>query len=161
MTPGPHIEVSIDSPGWEPALPDADLIVRRAARAAWLAMRKGDGDGVELSIVLSDDASVRKLNNAWRGQDRPTNVLSFPNGEADGAGRPVLLGDVVLALETIVREADDGRRTLADHVSHLVVHGVLHLMGCDHDTDAKAASMETLEIRILSGLGVDRSGTGI
>jgi len=110
-----------------------------------------------LGIVLTDNSEQRALNRTWRGKDAPTNVLSFST--ADPAqkpppGAPILLGDVVLACETVVREAAEQRKPLADHLSHLVVHGVLHLLGFDHESDSEAAIMEAREIEILAGLGV-------
>ena len=98
-------------------------------------------------LVLADDALQRRLNREFRGRDKSTNVLSF-----DGA--PAALGDVVLALETIAAEAEAQGKPLADHVAHLVVHGVLHLLGYDHETQGQARSMERLEIEILAGLGI-------
>lgn len=100
-----------------------------------------------LCIVLADDRLQRRLNREFRGRDRPTNVLSF-----DGA--PEALGDVVLALETIAAEAEAQGKALADHLAHLVVHGVLHLMGYDHERPGQARRMERLEIDVLAGLGI-------
>ena len=110
--------------------------------------------------MLTDDAAVRALNAQWRGKDRPTNVLSFPAATPDeiararAGGPPLLLGDVVLALETCRREAAEQGKPLADHVAHLVVHGVLHLLGHDHEDDAEADRMERLETAILAELGI-------
>lgn len=112
---------------------------------------------VEIGITLADDAAQRQLNDAWRGADRPTNVLAFPAWEPGTAlpeGAPVLLGDVVLAFETIAREAAEQGKPVADHLSHLVVHGVLHLLGYNHASDAEAVAMEALETSILASLGV-------
>jgi probable rRNA maturation factor len=112
---------------------------------------------VELAVVLANDVEQRGLNRDWRGIDRPTNVLSFPAWEPRAPappGAPLLLGDVVLALETVAREAEAQGKPFADHLSHLVVHGVLHLLGYDHQTEIEAGVMETLETSILAGLGV-------
>lgn len=98
--------------------------------------------------MLTDDDEVRQLNARWRGQDKPTNVLSFPAGDA------VLLGDVVLAFETVEREAAAQGKRFGDHLSHLVVHGALHLIGYDHVKAGDAAAMEALERRVLAGLGI-------
>lgn len=108
----------------------------------------------ELSIALSDDAQVRALNRDYRGKDKPTNVLSFPMPEDSG-----LLGDVVLARETLEREAAEQGKTFADHLTHLVVHGVLHLYGFDHQNDTDAADMEAREVRALAQLGIDNPYT--
>ena len=124
--------------------------MRRAARAALAAAKPGKtrtAAAGELCLVLADDTLQRRLNHDFRGADKSTNVLSFE-------GAPASLGDVVLALETIAAEADSQGKSLADHVAHLVVHGVLHLMGYDHQTGAEARRMERLEAAILAGLGI-------
>ena len=102
----------------------------------------------ELSIVLADDDFVQELNREWRGKDKPTNVLSFPQDD------PMMLGDVILAFETVQREADEQDKRFEDHTTHLVVHGLLHLLGHDHEEDDEAEIMESLEIEILKGLGI-------
>ena len=158
------IDLACPGGGWAEALPEADAIVRTAAEAAWQAMASGADDrtddrtdhrAVELSIVLADDEMLTALNRRHRGKDGPTNVLSFPLG-SDTAGQdgPVLLGDVVLAFETVAREAVDQKKTLADHLQHLVIHGILHLSGYDHETEDDAERMERFEARILAELGV-------
>ena len=145
------LDIVTDAPGWRRNAPAIEQHVATAARAALMAA--GADGTVELSILLTDDARQRALNRDHRGKDSSTNVLSFPAGFAPPAG-PRPLGDLSLALETVQRESVDQGKTLADHTSHLVVHGVLHLLGYDHGTDAQAAAMEGLERRILSGLGV-------
>jgi probable rRNA maturation factor len=113
---------------------------------------------VEVSVLLTDDARVRELNRVWRGADKPTNVLSFPArepGEPWPSEGPVMLGDVAVALETVLREAAAEGKAPGDHLAHLVVHGTLHLLGHDHvGSDAEAEAMESLEVRVLAGLGV-------
>lgn len=104
--------------------------------------------------MLADDEAVRMLNRTYRDQDKPTNVLSFPGDGDPFPGQPRMLGDVVLAFGTVTREAEEQGKPLADHLSHLVVHGVLHLLGYDHEDDADADEMERLEVEILAGLGI-------
>jgi probable rRNA maturation factor len=115
----------------------------------------------EVSVRLTDDAEVRSLNASYRGKDSPTNVLSFPLVQADlidalshGDDGEQLLGDIVLAFETVVREAGERGVPLVDHVRHLVMHGLLHLLGYDHENDAEAEHMEALERAGLKELGV-------
>jgi probable rRNA maturation factor len=139
------IVLKVEAPAWRRALPDFARLARRAARAALAALVEPPAG--ELCIVLADDALQRSLNRRFRGKDRSTNVLSFE-------GAPAALGDVVLALETVRAEADTEGKSLADHLSHLVVHGVLHLNGHDHAAPAEARRMERLEVEILAGLGI-------
>jgi probable rRNA maturation factor len=139
------IDVEIEDPAWLRSLPGAEDLARGAARAA-LAGR----DGEDLVILLTDDESMRELNARFRGKDGATNVLSFP--AAAGAGAH--LGDIALASGVCAREAADQGKSLADHLRHLVIHGVLHLLGYDHADDAGAEGMEALERELLAGLGV-------
>ena len=108
--------------------------------------------------ALGTDAEVRELNKAWRGQDKPTNVLSFPSPPPPKQGRRIpmehFLGDVILAEETLAREAADLEIPAFDHFRHLVLHGLLHLLGYDHESEAEATVMEALETRILASIGV-------
>ncbi len=164
---GTEIAVVVQDSAWFQDLREVDQIARRAARAA-LCQQCGEETGPpertirpvgasELTVVLADDRLVRRLNREYRGQDRPTNVLSFSGLDvrSDGApDMPQLLGDVVLARETVFREARAQNKAPGEHLSHLVVHGVLHLLGFDHDTDAQAESMESAECAVLAGLGI-------
>ena len=147
------IDLAISCAKWRRALPGAEKLVTEAARAALARGGKKLG-AAELSLVLSDDARVAALNKQWRGRTGPTNVLAFASEERPVRGAPILLGDVVLAYETVKREARDQGKALADHVRHLIIHGVLHLLGYDHDAAGPARRMESLETRILAGLGV-------
>jgi probable rRNA maturation factor len=151
--PGIAIDLSIGCAAWKRALPSVASVARGAAQAALAQSGKRIG-AAELSVVLADDATVRDLNARWRGKDAPTNVLAFASDEPPAKGKPVLLGDVVLAYETVAREAKEQGKRLADHVRHLVIHGVLHLLGFDHIKAAPAKRMEALETRILASLGV-------
>jgi probable rRNA maturation factor len=113
---------------------------------------------VELSLRLTGDEEVRRLNSTWRGKDKPTNVLSFPMAEPDElereAGPELMLGDIVLARGICQAEADDKAIALEDHAAHLIVHGTLHLLGYDHSEDGEAADMEAREVRALARLGI-------
>ena len=156
MSEDPHstVVVTIEAPGWSTSLADGVGLCRAAGEAALAAF---DAAGGEVSIVLADDDFVRALNRNYRGRDRPTNVLSFPQGDpagVDGVGGPRLLGDVIVALETVKREAAAQGKSVADHLAHLVVHGTAHLLGFDHRTDADADAMERREIRALATLGI-------
>jgi probable rRNA maturation factor len=139
------IETAIEDDSWARALPRLESLVLAAAQAALAGERDGD-----VAILLTSDEAVRVLNARFRGKDAPTNVLAFPAPEnAEG-----VLGDVALAFETCAREAKEQGKPLAHHLQHLVAHGVLHLVGYDHRSDAEAQAMEALEREVLSGLGV-------
>jgi probable rRNA maturation factor len=152
------IEVSVPCDAWLAACPNAAALAEAAARAALAAsILPAAGVPMIVELVLTDDQEQRQLNRAWRGKDVPTNVLAFPvedHATPPPPGAPMLLGDVVLAFETVAREAAVQRKPLADHLRHLVVHGVLHLLGFDHQGESEAAIMEAREIAILRGLGV-------
>ena len=138
------IEIEVEAEAWTGALPDVEAIVERAAQAA-LGTVEGD-----IVVLLTDDAAVRELNGRFRDKDKPTNVLSFPAPE----NALPHLGDIVLAYGVCATEAETQGKTLADHLSHLVVHGVLHLLGRDHEDDAEAEEMEAEEREILAQIGV-------
>jgi probable rRNA maturation factor len=154
------IAVAIEDPSWDKLAPDTARLLRRAARDALAQARKdgwkGSRIGHEISFVLTDDKRMRALNRAYRGKNKPTNVLSFAALDPDRpkAGMPWLLGDVVLTSGVVAREAKAQRKSLADHLSHLAVHGVLHLLGYDHEQDRDAEAMEALEIAALAGMGI-------
>lgn len=138
------VDVVLIDAAWATTLPGVERLVRKAARAAL-----GRRTRSSLTVALSDDRRVRALNRQHRGKDKPTNVLSYVSGEM------VFLGDIVLARQTVWREAREQKKTPADHLAHLVVHGTLHLLGHDHETgDADADRMEALERRILATLGI-------
>ena len=138
---------------WRGAIP-ARRLARRAIEATLRECRLELQRDAEVCVNLVGDVDMRALNAHWRGRDAPTNVLSFPAAEPSHVREAKLLGDVLIAFETVNREAEDEGKTLADHFSHLVVHGFLHLIGFDHVDDARAAEMEALEIRVLARLGV-------
>ena len=141
----PSIDVQIQSPLWD-AEPAAAETVRTAIETA-AALVPAAG---EISVLLTDDASVRNLNRAWRGLDKPTNVLSFPAAKAGGA----LLGDIAIAYETLAGEAAADAKPFLHHLAHLAVHGFLHLLGYDHQTDSQADAMEGLERAALARLDI-------
>ncbi len=153
------IAVRILDPAWRRLWPAATRSARSAARTALDAAADPArlGSGAEMTIVLADDGTVRRLNRQYRGIDKPTNVLSFGStngGRGSAAGSPIILGDVVLARETVAAEANVQGKSITDHAVHLVVHGVLHLLGHDHQAVKEADLMETIEIQVLARLGV-------
>jgi probable rRNA maturation factor len=142
-------EIELASPLWQ-TVNEAERCVRDALAAA----AAGAGGRGEVSVLLADDAAIRALNRDWRGIDKPTNVLSFPAQTPAVADVPALLGDIAIAYETVAREAADEGKPVLHHLAHLVVHGYLHLMGYDHQTDAEAEAMEALEREILRGMRI-------
>jgi len=140
----PEIDIAVASPLWQ-AQPLAGQTVRDAIATAAANAARGGG----VSVVLTDDAAMRKLNRDWRGFDKPTNVLSFP--AAKSAAAP-FLGDIVIAYETLDRECAEAERAFLHHLAHLTVHGFLHLIGYDHANDSDAAAMESLESKIMRTL---------
>jgi|EndMetStandDraft_8_1072994.scaffolds.fasta_scaffold492525_2 probable rRNA maturation factor len=147
----PSIDIVRESPLWEEE-PDVEATLQRAIAEASAGQSTKDG---ELAIVLTDDSRIRALNQAWRGLDKPTNVLSFPAGDRSGGkGAPALLGDIVIAYETTRREASDQGTPFLHHLAHLTVHGFLHLRGYDHEAEDEAETMERLERQILARLDI-------
>jgi probable rRNA maturation factor len=180
--PGLAVDILIESEAWR-MLPEAEHIVRRAiafaATSPHLTLpgprasrphsgrcaRDASGPGkitsghhrnAELSVLLCDDKTIARLNAQWRGQQKPTNVLSFPPPPLQDAvpDERIPLGDIAIAYETLTREAEENRKTVSDHLSHLAVHGFLHLLGYDHHMDDEAEQMERLERDILARIGV-------
>jgi probable rRNA maturation factor len=152
----PITEVLVVADCWQTE-PDAEAVIQRTVAAAAETVNADIGEA-EIAVMLTDDAGIRTLNSNWRGIDKPTNVLSFPAlpqaspGSPDDA--PRMLGDIAIAYETTRTEADDEQKPFDHHLSHLVVHGFLHLVGYDHETDDDAEAMETLEQDILAQLGI-------
>jgi probable rRNA maturation factor len=143
-----RMDVVVDTRLWR-EIPKVRTLVRRTITAAAATLSTTTA---ELAIVLTDDSTVRSLNRLWRGIDAATNVLSFPTKAA--GGEPRHLGDIVLAYETIAREASDERKPIAHHVAHLVLHGFLHLLGYDHEQEADAERMEQAERNVLRRLAI-------
>lgn len=147
----PSIDIVRESLLWE-AEPDVDATLERAIAEASAGMSTKNA---ELAIVLTDDSSIRTLNQMWRGFDKPTNVLSFPaESQSEVEGAPVLLGDIVIAYETTKQEALDQGTPFLHHLAHLTVHGFLHLYGYDHEADDEAETMERLERQILARMEI-------
>ena len=161
--PAPSIDIQIQSPLWD-AQPLAAQTVRDAIAAAAATLSTADN---EVCILLTDDKAIRLLNREWRGIDKPTNVLSFealqPTGGSSPGDAPRMLGDIAIAYQTTRKEADDEQKPFDHHLSHLAVHGFLHLIGYDHEKDDDAEAMEALESEVLAQLGIpdpyaDREG---
>jgi probable rRNA maturation factor len=163
----PRIAVSVivEHDAWRDAIADPLPLLRRAAAAALAEARRDRRSRSTrkpaVAVALIDDRAMRKLNKTYRGKDKPTNVLSFPSGEAAAESRrakrpPAIhpLGDVAIALGTVKREAEAQGKTVTDHLVHLMVHAVLHLLGYDHETDPDAEQMEALERKALATLGI-------
>jgi probable rRNA maturation factor len=147
------LEVIIENGDWA-SLGDAEALATRAVEAAFAVADNPPRGPVEISLLLSDDASVQDLNRRWRGLDKPTNVLSFPASAPRSPDGIHALGDLVLAWETVAREAEQEGKPVADHVTHLVVHGTLHLLGYDHEIEHEAEAMEAREVEALARLGI-------
>ena len=140
-------DIEVEDEAWTAALPDAPALVLEAADAT-LASEGAVGEGV--TLLLTDDTTLKDLNRRFRQRDKPTNVLSFPAPQNPER----FLGDIALAYGVCAREAQEQGKPLANHLQHLVAHGVLHLLGYDHETDAQADEMEDLERAVLAGLGI-------
>lgn len=150
------LDFTYESDDWHEELPDieelSELTIRKTLEFAGYATPQ-----IEISIVLADDAFIQNLNRDYRGKDSPTNVLSFPQFEPNDLDKkaPFLaLGDIILAFETLQREASEQEKSLRAHTTHLIAHGLLHLLGYDHIEDSEAEAMEKLEIRILKALSI-------
>jgi probable rRNA maturation factor len=152
----PLTEVLVVADCWQ-AEPDAEAVIHRAISAA-AEIADADVGEAELAVMLTDDSGIQTLNRNWRGIDKPTNVLSFPALQPTGSGTPDnaprMLGDIAIAYQTMRKEADDEQKPFDHHLSHLAVHGFLHLIGYDHEKDDDAEAMESLEQEILAQLGI-------
>lgn len=168
-----NIEICCEDSRWDAAIPDADDVFGQASRMALehvgIKLAEDAESVLEISVMLADNIYVRQLNCDYRGKDRPTNILSFQQlgaeqlddlmqgdcRKGDFPGNIWLLGDIVLAYETIFEESRAGKKKFTDHLSHLIVHGVLHLLGYDHEIEDEAVEMERLETEVLAKLGLD------
>ncbi len=149
-----ELELSIEYEGWK-NVEDLNALTLLAVSAAFEVTGGPPEEPVTISLLFADDAKIRTLNADWRDKDKPTNVLSFPAAHPPGLPGPQLLGDIVLAYETCAREAEEEGKTLVDHITHLIVHGTLHLLGYDHIDEAEAEEMEALEREALATLEID------
>ncbi|GAA3843622.1 rRNA maturation RNase YbeY [[Pseudomonas] carboxydohydrogena] len=153
MPQPPTADILIAADCWQEQL-DAEEVVQRAIAAA-AALVELPAEDTEVAVMLADDARVRELNKEWRGQDKATNVLSFPAAQPPGATpQPLMLGDIAIAYETTRLEAETEGKPFQNHLSHLAIHGFLHLLGYDHLDDTEAEEMEGLEREILASLGI-------
>jgi probable rRNA maturation factor len=149
----PTADVLIAADCWQ-AQPDAEETVQRAIAAAASCVELPANE-TEVAVMLTDDARIRDLNREWRGQDKATNVLSFPAAQPPGESpQPLMLGDIAIAYETTRNEAETEGKPFQNHLSHLAIHGFLHLLGYDHLDDDEAEEMEGLERDILAKLGI-------
>ncbi|MBH9981703.1 rRNA maturation RNase YbeY [Bartonella sp. B10834G6] len=146
-------DVAINADGWQ-SEHSLRMLVDRVLEATLHVLEFDDVDS-ELSLVFTDDANIRTINSKWRHIDKATNVLSFPAFPIQPGQQPgTILGDIVIARETVQREAQEENKSFDDHLSHLIVHGLLHLTGYDHQNDEEAEQMESLERKILASLGI-------
>ncbi len=149
-----EIDVLVEAGEWPPEA-ELDLLVHEAVVAASVETGMTAPGGAELSVVFSSDQRIKALNLEWRGKDKATNVLSFPAFPIKrGAPLPPLLGDIVLAYETVANEAALEGKPLRHHITHLVIHGLLHLLGHDHENDDEADEMEAVERASLARLAI-------
>ena len=147
----PLVDIIVNAARWQR---EDEATVSRAITVAAGMLGPDCPDGTETSVLLTDDAGIQELNRIWRGIDRPTNVLSFPAATAHADGGLPSLGDIAIAYETAAREAHAENKRFAHHLAHLAVHGFLHLLGYDHESDEAAEAMEQLECAILARLDV-------
>jgi probable rRNA maturation factor len=148
----PCVDVTIEAGDWPPS-DDLEPLVSQAVSAAASETGLAFAPGAEVSLLFTDDARIRALNATWRGIDKATNVLSFAGGEP--VAETVLLGDIAIAFETVRAEAQAQHKSFVDHLTHLIVHGFLHLVGFDHEIDADAEEMEDMERAILARLNIE------
>ena len=149
-----EIDLLVEGGDWPPEA-ELEAVTHEAIAAALAETGAAAPDGTELSVVFSNDAHIQELNAQWRGKDKPTNVLSFPAFPPKiGAPLPPLLGDIVLAAETVAREAALEGKEVRHHITHLLIHGFLHLLGYDHETGEEAEEMEAVERRALARLAI-------
>ena len=151
------LSIAIEYPGWTAQIPDIESLAHDCVNVSLASAGEmlAPDRPVEIGLLLADDATLRALNRQFRHRDKPTNVLSFPSPpRRQETAIPMILGDIAVSFQTVAAEAARDGKTLRDHARHMIVHGVLHLLGHDHEADNEAEIMETLETRILAGFGV-------
>lgn len=149
-----NIDIAIEDERWSEKLPHLQALSEEIIEHSLRATEFPDDAVMEINIVFESDAFIQNLNKQYRGKDKPTNVLSFPQINDISAAQTGNLGDIVLAYETVEHESEEQGKTFEHHTQHLLVHGVLHLLGFDHENDDEAEEMEGLEIEILQALGI-------
>ncbi|MDB5641828.1 MAG: rRNA maturation RNase YbeY [Hyphomicrobiales bacterium] len=147
-----EIDIAVESESWDAI--ELETLVNSAVEAARAESRVVLAPVAEISLLFCDDARIRELNREWRRIDKATNVLSFPAADPARLSQAPLLGDIAIAFETVERESVDERKAFPDHLSHMVVHGFLHLVGFDHEIESDAEAMEAAERRALARLGI-------
>ena len=148
------VEIAVECAAWENAIPELESFANSVAQASMAELASERPSDAEVSLLFCDDLEIQKLNARWRKQDKPTNVLSFPSGASIPGASARLLGDIAIAFETVARESSNEQKSLRDHTAHMIVHGLLHLLGYDHEAEAEAESMEGRERAILARLGI-------
>lgn len=148
-----NIDIQIDEYGWT-SLDKVEDLCKTAVQQVCIETKQKFIQGAELCILLTNNAEICTLNKQWRGLDKPTNVLSFPAVSPDKLAKTPMLGDIALGFETVEQEALNDKKTIENHLTHLVIHGFLHILGYDHEIDEDATIMEALEIRILENLNI-------
>ena len=151
------LDITVEDPAWHTHCPDLEALSARVLETALASVPSfaGRAGPFELSLLFTDNDTIQRLNCEFRNKDKPTNILSFPMIDAQSPQSPIQpLGDLALALGVVLEECAVQSKTPADHLSHLLVHGFLHLIGHDHESDGEAKAMENLEIAILDRLGL-------
>lgn len=145
-------EIILDEPQWE-SMDDLGMVIKTSIHGVNNVFDDADFCPTSVTFTLTNDNEIQRLNKDFRNKDKPTNVLSFPDGDVDDLGR-MHIGDIAMSYETMKNEAELNNISLSDHLSHLIIHGLLHLYGYDHETDEDAEEMESIEIEILEDMGI-------
>lgn len=151
-----EIDISIEEEAWEHYLKDTHDFSFKVIESVLRSLSDKVNEPVEIALLLSGNEALQDLNRSWRGKDSPTNVLSFPASRdfPPYPGQPRFLGDIAISIDMVISEAEDQRKSVEHHIAHLLIHGTLHLLGFDHETDDEATEMENLEIELLNRLNI-------